>query len=97
MTPTNRKPHVPRKLHTVKTCPCIPCQKRRERIAKVNKALHSRWMHAIVFCSVAVGLTIMTQSKWFESIPLGAFMARGVELLGEIVCDRMLPDQLLRG
>lgn len=97
MTPTRtRKPHVPKRLHTVKTCPCLPCQKRRERIARLHKALHSRWMHLGVFCAVAVGLTLLTQTRWFESIPFGAFMARGVELLGEIVADRMLPDSLLR-
>jgi hypothetical protein len=91
------KSNLSRRFHTVKTCPCVPCARKRARLIKLHKALHSRWTHVLVFLSVAIGLTALGSYKWIESLPAGAVVTKSVELLGEIIADRMLPDTLLRG
>jgi hypothetical protein len=88
---------IPKRLHTVKTCPCIPCAKRRERATRIHKALHSPWMHLTVFALVAITLAAIAEHKWITSLSGGVIATKGVELLGEIAADRMLPDSLLKG
>jgi uncharacterized membrane protein YjjP (DUF1212 family) len=88
---------LPKRLHTVKTCPCLPCAKRREHAQRIHKALHSPWMHLTVFAVVAVALAALAEHKWITGLSGGVVASKAVELLGEIVAERMLPDQLLRG
>jgi hypothetical protein len=82
-------------MHSVKTCPCVPCHKRRERARKIHALVHSKWAHITVFVLVAVGLGAITEHT-LTGLSGGVVATKAVELLGEIVADRMLPDNILR-
>jgi len=86
-----------RKHLSFKTCPCAECRKKRARLARIVAVTHSKTMHILMFCVVAGGLCVFAQFKWFESLPMGQFVAKVVDLVGECIADRMFPETLLIG